>query len=68
MTKSASPPPLQGDVLMRIGKENVYRAPAPHVADLLLGPPGSELEVTKTARSRHPCLGPTTLCPREAEA
>ena len=38
---------------MRIGKENVYRAPAPYVADLLLGPPGSELEVSKTRRSRH---------------
>mmetsp|Transcript_2961 Transcript_2961/g.4814 ORF Transcript_2961/g.4814 Transcript_2961/m.4814 type:complete len:174 (+) Transcript_2961:285-806(+) len=34
-----------GDVLMKIGDEDVYRAPAPYVAEKLLGPPGSEVEM-----------------------
>lgn len=52
----------QGDVLMRIGKEYVYRAPAPYVADLLLGTPGSELEVW--VRRQNPNGDPqhTTHC------
>ena len=34
-----------GDVLIKIGGEDVYRAPAPYVAELLLGPPGTEIEI-----------------------
>lgn len=34
-----------GDVLLKIGGEDVYRAPAPYVAELLLGPPGTEIEI-----------------------
>jgi len=50
------------DVLMRIGKEDVYRAPAPFVAELLLGPPGSELEAW--VRRKNPSGDPpfTTHC------
>jgi len=34
-----------GDVLLKIGGEDVYRAPAPYVAELLLGPPGTEIDI-----------------------
>jgi hypothetical protein len=34
-----------GDILVQIGTKDVYKAPAPFVADLLLGPAGSEFEV-----------------------
>mmetsp|Transcript_35070 Transcript_35070/g.56644 ORF Transcript_35070/g.56644 Transcript_35070/m.56644 type:complete len:154 (+) Transcript_35070:195-656(+) len=32
-----------GDILLKIGTEDIYRAPAPYVAELLLGPPGTEI-------------------------
>jgi len=36
---------IAGDILLKIDGNNVYKAPATRVADLLLGPPGSEVEV-----------------------
>jgi hypothetical protein len=35
-----------GDVLLKVDGEDVFRAPAPHVADLLLGQPGSKVALT----------------------
>mmetsp|Transcript_30039 Transcript_30039/g.71250 ORF Transcript_30039/g.71250 Transcript_30039/m.71250 type:complete len:179 (+) Transcript_30039:316-852(+) len=43
---------LPGDVLMKIGEEDVFRAPAPHVAELLLGMPGTTVDVA-IRRSTH---------------
>mmetsp|Transcript_34211 Transcript_34211/g.107172 ORF Transcript_34211/g.107172 Transcript_34211/m.107172 type:complete len:143 (-) Transcript_34211:298-726(-) len=36
---------IAGDILLKIDGNNVYKAPATRVADLLLGPPGSEVEI-----------------------
>jgi len=42
-----------GDILMKIGDEDVFRAPAPHVAELLLGEPGTEVTVTVRRSINH---------------
>mmetsp|Transcript_42151 Transcript_42151/g.67758 ORF Transcript_42151/g.67758 Transcript_42151/m.67758 type:complete len:180 (-) Transcript_42151:106-645(-) len=42
-----------GDVLLKVDGEDVFRAPAPHVADLLLGQPGTKVRLTVRRTKPH---------------